>query len=647
MSSKSNGESQISDIEGDLLGQGNLEADVSDKKESFPGKEVLPSNVAANSTPENYKDGTLIKNDSESSLHLGEAILNSSMNYIHDGKDSSDSMNNILQFTQVTGTSSAESSKDTNNHNLLNTSSDIGTRLEESDNMSTMTQVAKQDSSIDMPNAKLNSSTDNVSQKKRTLERFSISKVNDAAQAKSTHQGSSTHQVGKVEVEAPQMAPLNTCQEHVPTYQPGTVKTEIHKDGQRSPEIYAVVSCEKDEIKLVRAESKNLGDEEADSNTLCDVKAEGGAQSDETISTSVPSISSSASLAEVSGSKPAVKGRFKVKSSSVSDPKADLSDTKTGILSESKTSAVLENKMPVAGGNKMSAVGDSKVSASGDGRATTAADNKVAANIASKTATPVATAVDQKMVREETRKISDPKRPVSRMNSWEYPQGARAQQQTASDGENAKQTSSEMNMLKEKSFSKAGELQEAGWINEYSEVALQSKAQGNDRSYHGPPIFRLGSSGDTDENATWSVTSAESPRKCLSPTGEYPQYGPFELDDPRSVPFSEANFYSYPTYGYNEKSVPPDLISDTSSTTSSCMESPPATPNLTPSSSIENLLSIYATKATRSVQIGNQAGEKAHPERTLSASSVSTYLFRCFALSCCIKEMSVQCWPCI
>ena len=630
MSSKSSEGNQISDTEGDRLGKGNLEAYVSGKKESFPGKEMLPSNAAASSTTEQYKDGTLKKNDSESSIRLGEAIMNSSIDYIHGGKDVSDSMNDMLQFTQVAGTSSTEGSKDTSSQSLLNALTGDKSRLGEVDNMSSITQAAKQGSSKSVSDAEFNSSADsNSSQKKRTLERFSISKVHDAAQAKSTHQGSNTHQMEKVEGEAPRMAPLHSCQEHVPNRQPGTVTTEIHKDGQRSPEIYAEVSCEDDKIKLVRAESKNLGDEEADSNTLCDIKTEGGAQSNETISSSVPSISSTTSLAEVNGSKPAVKGRFKVKSSAVSDSKAAvLSDAKTGILNDSRTGVASENKVGITG--------DSKMPTSGEGRATIATDNKRAANITSKTVASAASAVDQKIVREETRKLSDPKRPVSRMNSWEYAQGSHAQPQTASDCENTKQTAAEINMLKEKSFSKAGELQDPGWINEYSEVTLQNRAHGNDRPHHGP-IFRLGSSGDTDENAAWSLPSAESPRKCLSPTGEYPQYGPFELDDPRSVPFSEPNFFPYVSYGYHEKSVPPDLISDTSSTTSSCIESPPATPNLTPSSSIENLLGIYATKATRSAQVGNQAGEKAHPERTLSANSVSAFLFGCSALGCYFK----------
>ena len=691
--------------------EGDIEDDSSNSGNKSLNKEILDSGSVTSSSSVQQEAPTSDGTESQSAAHVGETIVSTTLGKSENGRERTASGNDAPTSAQVVGIDSAEGSRSIVSQDLHSeVNADVSL---EAKNLSL--QVSKQDTTAgkdrhaDIPISKVCPSSDNnKSLGTKKPDRFSISKVSSAAQEKSATQARRT----ELEPHQQKGGP-----ENISHPERATVKTELHKDGQKSPEIHATVSCEKDQIKLVKAESMNShsSHSNASSATLSNdsVEEEVSKESLSSQASSSSLASGSASTVDSSGGEAAVKGRFKVKATTpgnsndavvAGDGKIPTNgDSKRAVTGSNQTVADVNQYTSLKNDNKVAVAIDSGVSIESESKATAVAtsmthdDRTAAANASkatavdsqravviiddrtalandSKTATvvsqgtavphvdktapasdtksaiasdcrPSAVAghrtsiapvsnVDQKAICEGSKKISDGYSPLLKVNSRESLQGVRVQPQVVSDGESGKQSIPGTGILEDKPPVKAANQQQLVLVPEKSEMALRKKAstshksQGNERSQTGAktqPIFRLGSSSeDADEVVPFSKTSTESPRKCLSPTVEYTRHGVIDLVDPtRHVQPIEPTYFPYGSDAYNDRSVPPDLISDTSSVTSGGgLDSPAITPSLTPSSSLENLLNIDAQRVTR--QVGSQIGEKAHFERSLSLNSVSS-----------------------
>lgn len=334
--------------------------------------------------------------------------------------------------------------------------------------------------------------------------------------------------------------------------EPAKVKTEIHRDGQKSPEIHATVSYEKDHVKLLRAESK--------SNESMPSEPKGIEKVDPVSSNDIasPQVSDVQAATPVESGKKGriVSGRFAVNPAVVSD------------------------------------------------------------------------------TIEDGKKAPESQSVATKISSQDSTQKARAQPQaaTTAENENCKQPLVKAKSLEDKTVPKSTETSRTGTGPQVSEGASQGKTladsaavQGKDRSQgntKGQRLFRVGSGESVDEMTPYQLkTPADSPRKCLSPTGENPRYG-FDLADTSRLTMSSNSCFTYSADSLSDRSVPPDLISDTSSLASSGLDSPAVTPSLTPSSSFENLLNFDTPKATRNTQ-ANQVSDKVPFERSISLNNVS------------------------
>ncbi len=93
--------------------------------------------------------------------------------------------------------------------------------------------------------------------------------------------------------------------------------------------------------------------------------------------------------------------------------------------------------------------------------------------------------------------------------------------------------------------------------------------------------------------------------------------------DGRKTPTSDPILFNYATDISSDRvandqlysSHAADLVSDTSSIASSCLDSPSVTPSLTPTSSFESLLNCETGKSGRGASSGAQGMEQRHSEK--------------------------------
>ena len=636
---------------------GEIEGESNSRKENSTSKETLPTNITAGSSAAQQKN--INGNELPSGVHAERTSM-TAVNQDQTRKEGTASVTDIPPSTQVVETGGTEGPRRLSGQSL-NTENTVHSEVEVQSNLEGVkktpnAQVSKQeaivkDSSTEMPTSKAFSSADsNKSLEKTKVNRFSISKVGNG-----TTQANRSAQVSRTEADSQKQETLKSAPEHVTPIESATVKTEIHRDGQGSPEIHATVSCEKDQIKLVQAESKSNHTTDLNSGNAALSDSKEGEESGRSVSlpnkpsesaSSMTSDVSAASPADLNGKESAVKGRFKVKPTLVNGHKPAVTTDSKGVTSvDSKAAVISEYNKAVTTDSKVANLGDSKLAVGSDqgtpavcdhgavpirdSKMNIAYESKTVGAVDQNTATTAITAVDPKGTGEGNKKIADSQPPVSQVNPRESTQKARAPPQVVPIFETGKQAATGMTSSEDKPIERVVDQHQESLLTEKSELASKlstsGKSQMTERSQSGAkthPIFRLGSSDDADEVNIYQKNQAESPRKCLSPTGEYPKHGPVDLPDPaRPVPHSDPTCFPYTSDAYSDKSVPPDLISDTSSTTSSCLESPAITPNLTPSSSFENLLHFDALKLSRPLQ--NQHGEKVHYERSLSLNSVS------------------------
>ena len=358
---------------------------------------------------------------------------------------------------------------------------------------------------------------------------------------------------------------LNSSEKLV-TEQQATVKTEIHSVGNKSPEVKAMFSLDSNEIKLVGAESvasevKFPGGVEANHKSS---KEEGTLGMKESVASPVEKVDLSSNVAPPG--QPAAKGRFHVKQ--VAPPVKSIpsvaSDESLDGNSSQSAAKVVESQV-------------------------TAAEAQKPAN------------------QPQAHQPATPKhKNLSRSSSNEDKNSSKSD---LSDNE-----------------SKARKAEPETHNVRLPQPNLRSQTS-SPRSTLTQPFFRVGSSDEVDEAKVTNKRDSPggSPRKCMSPV-DYNKHGPFESADQSSKSaLSDQEFFAFANDITSDRAVPPDLISDTSSVASSCLDSPGVTPSLTPSSSFENLLNLQEnTKISRTVQSSSQTSERVPYERSTSR-NVSTY----------------------
>ena len=319
-------------------------------------------------------------------------------------------------------------------------------------------------------------------------------------------------------------------------------------------------------------------------------------------------------------------GTTDIKAVSTTDIKA-VCTTDIKAVGTTDIKAVGTTDIKAVGTTDIKAVGtaDHKAVGAADIKAVGTADVKVVGTADHK----AVCAADRKAGGEAVRKLSDTRTPLSRTNSRDSSQGARVKPQIVPEGVNQKQPVMKRKSLEDKPLSKPADQWQGSPALHKSEPALHGKvstnvkSQWNDRSHSNTktqPLFRVGSGEDVDETAPSPRTAADSPRKCLSPTGQYPRDGIFDVPDSTRPGPPDQTCYTHTDSC--DKSVPPDLISDTSSVTSSCIGSPAITPSITPASSFESLLNLEPAKVARPAQAGSQTSDKINFE-SINLNSVS------------------------
>lgn len=391
------------------------------------------------------------------------------------------------------------------------------------------------------------------------LGRFAISKADSTVPA-SKPDGDSQALVGL----KPNLEPIST-------QEPATVRTEIHKNGQKSPEIHATVVYEEDHIKLVRAESK------VTAASLLEQKGSGKNGQVTTSNDKGPSVIASDPVTypvEGGGTEQAVMGRFQVKPAVVNESKDATEDSKDGAESRPKAERKVSLEATLGTPSQAAAVRESE---------------------------------NRKLPLTKTKSVED--KTVPKLNDSSRGTSHAHKSEPAIPGKSS------------------------------GTVARPPGGEKSQNNGRGHPLFRVGS-GEEDEVVSNQKTPSESPRKCLSPTSDYQRYNSFEMTDPQVLSTSEHTCFSYSADSCSDRSVPPDVVSDTSSIASSGLNSPAVTPSLTPSSSFENLLNFDTPKASRPAQSGSQAGVTY--ERSLSLNSVSIHHIKNKSTLNCVTEQQLM-----
>ena len=369
-------------------------------------------------------------------------------------------------------------------------------------------------------------------------------------------------------------AKLNS-NEKIVTEQQATVKTEIHSDGNKSPEVKAMFSLDSNEIKLVGAESvasevKIPGREEANHKSS---KEEGTFGIKESAASPVEKVDVSSNVAPPG--QPAAKGRFQVK------------------------------QVAAPGKSIPSVASDESLNGKSNQPAAKVAESQLTAAEAQKTA-----------YQPHAPQPATPKhKNLSRSSS------------------NEDKNSSKSDLSDNESKTRKSEPENHNVRLPQPNLKSQTSSP---RSTLTQPFFRVGSGDEVDEAKITNKRDSPggSPRKCMSPV-DYAKHGPFESADQSSKSaLSDQEFFAFANDITSDRAIPPDLISDTSSVASSCLDSPGVTPSLTPSSSFENLLNLQENaKISRTVQSSSQTSERVPYERSTSR-NVSTFTHLLVKVSC-------------
>ena len=409
----------------------------------------------------------------------------------------------------------------------------------------------------DNENSAAESSSSESQTQKAKLGRFAVSKINKKQSTQlskdRTFEEETVKDKASNSVES-NSEKRNIDLENLAQHEPTTVKTEIHKNGDRSPEIHATVSCDFNKVQLVRAESRSS--EMPDGKTNTDNSSQEEPVPREAVDTS--------------GDK-AVKGRFLVKQ--VTKPLEPEKEAEKEPLEVQKAIESVQGPMEVARKNSD----------------------------------------ELQKGKESTQKVVDPQPSVE-------DQGSRTQQQLVTSNEVSKTVVKKTKSLEDKLPKKADKgpdnSEQKSVVENQGKPTNQSPAKPqNDSKTTRPaqPLFRVGSGEEVEEaKVTLKKDSPrESPRKCLSPVNDSGRAGFLDCGDVLKA--SDPSIFTYNADIINDKTVAPDLISDTSSVASSCLDSP----GITPWSSFENLLNNDAMKLTR------PPTEKVHFERSTSYTNVS------------------------
>ncbi|XP_065067091.1 serine/threonine-protein kinase Wnk-like [Rhopilema esculentum] len=390
---------------------------------------------------------------------------------------------------------------------------------------------------LDNENSAAESSSSESQTQKATLGRFAVSKINREQSTQLSKDQTFEEETDKASnsVES-NLEKRNIDLGNLAQHEPTTVKTEIHKNGDRSPEIHATVSCDFNKVQLVRAESRSSEMPDGKINT-----------DDSSQEKCVPR-----EAVDTSGDK-AVKGRFLVKQ--VTKPEEPEKEAEKEPLEAQKATESVQRPMEVARRNSD----------------------------------------ELQKGKEATQKVVDLQPSVE-------DQGPRTQQQLVASTEVSKTVVKRTKSLEDKLPKKADKglenSQQKSVVENQGKPTNQTPVKSqNDSKTTRPaqPLFRVGSGEEVDEaKVTLKKDSPrESPRKCLSPVNDSGRAGFLDCGDVLKA--SDPSIFTYNADIVNDKSVAPDLISDTSSVASSCLDSP----GITPWSSFENLLNSDAMKLTR------------------------------------------------